>query len=117
VPLSVTYGRNRKTDFRSVSTLYAPVKERHPLPVRCRLDTESDGSRAGERGTDSSSNLHDKLGRLTYHVTHKLAEVITRLNDWQRTLDDMLQVSDVVTRRVSRLRHFALLLRYHACRV
>ena len=62
----------------------------------CRLGTESDGSHADERA-NSSSNLHDKLGRLAYHVTHKLADVITRLSDWQRTLDDMLQVSDVIT--------------------
>ena len=56
--------------------------------------TESEVDEVGG-GTDlsSSSNLHERLGRLTYHVTHRLADVITRLNDWQRTLDDMMQVS------------------------
>ena len=57
--------------------------------VLFRLGTESEGSHAGEHG----SNVHGKLGRLAYHVTHKLADVVARLNDWQRTLDDMLQVS------------------------
>ena len=62
----------------------------------CLLGTESEGSHADEPGiSSSSSSLHYKLGRLTYHVTHKLADVIARLNDWQRTLDDMLQVSTV----------------------
>jgi len=76
----------------------APDKEMSSRPIytalrlRCRLGTESEASHAGER--DVSSELHDKLGRLTYHVTHRLADVITRLNDWQRTLDDMLEVSE-----------------------
>jgi len=56
--------------------------------------TESEGSHdARDRGTDTSSSVHERLGRLTYHVTQRLADVITRLNDWQRTLDDMLHVS------------------------
>jgi len=54
--------------------------------------TESEGSHAGDADSSRSSNLYDKLGRLAYHVTQRLADVITRLNDWQRTLDDMLQV-------------------------
>jgi len=47
---------------------------------------------AGAHSSSSSRKLYDKLGRLAYHVTQRLADLITRLNDWQRTLDYMLQV-------------------------
>jgi len=62
-------------------------------PMKTALCVSSEGSRVDDSAT-SNSNLHDKLARLAYHVTHKLTEVITRLNDWQRALDDMLQVSN-----------------------